>query len=170
MSAILLAAVTVGAIGIGSTTPDTARPASAIKQAPAYSTLEAARDTIDAVVHHAAGGTQAVRVTLDRARFRYWYAPDSASGWAFHVEVADTTTCPYDVIGAGLMTRGWTPFWDYSADGPDGTVMGYVTPKYLCVIEGSWDGGDDCDPTYVPAPGCRVTVTCVPREPRDAIR
>jgi hypothetical protein len=162
--------VAAGVIGIGSASPDTVPPATVLPP-PAYSTLEAARDTVGVVVRQAVGRPRpAIRVSLGRAGFHYWYAPDSAWGWAFRVDVADTSACPYDVVGAGLLARGWTTFWDYSADGPDGTVMGYVTPKYLCVIEGSWDGGDDSDPTYRPAPGCRVTVTCVPRNARDAIR
>ena len=88
-------------------------------------------------------------------------------GYAVHVVVTDTSSCRVEEVGQALATAGWMPSYGYSADGPDGTVMGYVTKHYLCVVEGSWDGGDGSDSTYVPAPGCKVTVTCVPRREDD---
>jgi hypothetical protein len=30
------------------------------------------------------------------------------------------------------------------------------------LVSGSWDGGNDADSTYVPAPGYAVDVTCAP--------
>lgn len=80
------------------------------------------------------------------------------------------STCPDVEIGNALTSAGWGHQDGYSADGPDGTVMGFRTGKFLAVVEGRWDGGDDSDTTYVPAPGCELTVTCVPRRSEDVLR
>ncbi len=59
--------------------------------------------------------------------------------------------------GAGA---GWTPLYHYSADGPDGTDMGYQRGTVRCLVEQSWDGGDDSDTTYVPADWFKERTTC----------
>ncbi len=136
-----------------------------------YATLEAVRDTLLAMVRRGtAAGDTAVHVTSAATRFEYHYLKDSAPGYAIHVVVTDTTSCPVELVEKALERAGWAPKYDYSADGPDGTTMGYVTRKYFCFVEGSWDGGDDSDTTYVPAPGCEVTVTCVPRREDDVMK
>ena len=133
-----------------------------------YPSLNAARDSIGAMVHRSVNpGNPAVRLRDGPVRFKYMYAPDSTDGWAFHVAVTDTSVCPVDRVERALEAAGWAPSYGYSADGPDGTVLGFVTRRFLCVVEGTWDGGDDSDPTYVPAAGCEVTVTCVPRREDD---
>jgi hypothetical protein len=55
----------------------------------------------------------------------------------------------------------------YSADGPDGSDLGYSHDGLMCVIEGRWDGGDDSDPTIVPGPDFDVFVTCAPLRADD---
>jgi hypothetical protein len=133
-----------------------------------YATLESARDRVLALVRRAAtAGDTAIHVSTGSARFKYWYLPDSATGYAIHVAVTDTSECPVTEVETALATEGWVQHNGYSADGPDGTVIGYVTERYLCVLEGRWDGGDDSDSTYVPTPGCELTVTCVPRREED---
>ena len=107
-------------------------------------------------------------MTSGPTRFKYFYLPDSASGYVVRVAVADTSLCPVVEIEGALEAAHWLPHNGYSADGQDGTVMGYVTKKYLCVLEGRWDGGDGSDSTYVPAPGCTITVTCVARRQDDS--
>jgi hypothetical protein len=61
------------------------------------------------------------------------------------------------VLGTG---QGWIWLNHYAADGPDGTSMGYQRGNARCVVEQSWDGGDDSDSTYVPADWFRETTTC----------
>lgn len=133
-----------------------------------YPSLDAARDSIGAMVHRSVNLTDpAVRVNGGPARFKYWYGADSADGWAFHIVVTDTSECPNSRLETALLAAGWAPAYGYSADGPDGGVIGLVSKRFLCVVEGRWDGGDGSDTTYVPAPGCEVIVTCVPRRDDD---
>ncbi len=74
-----------------------------------------------------------------------------------------------DSLIAQLRRRGWSepPGWKYQADGPDGTMYGLVSKEALCVLGGSWDGGDDSDTTYVPSDAYELMVTCVPRKLND---
>lgn len=135
-----------------------------------YPSLDAARDSIGAMVHRSVNySNPAVRVNAGRVRFKYLYAPDSVDGWAFHIAVTDTS-CPYSSLEKGLVAAGWAPFYGYMADGPDGAVLGFVSKHYLCVVEGRWDGEDDSDSTYVAEPGCEVKMTCVPRREDDVWR
>ena len=55
---------------------------------------------------------------------------------------------------------GWIPLYHYSADGPDGTDMGYQRGTVRCLVEESWDGDDDSDSTYVPADWFKEQTTC----------
>jgi hypothetical protein len=133
-----------------------------------YPSLGVARDSIGSIVRRAlspAGPN--VRVTRSPARFQYRYAADSASGWEFRIAVTDTSECPDARVESALQAAGWAPASGYAADGDDGTVMGFVTKRFLCVVEGRWEGGDPTDSTYVPRPGCELTVTCVPRRKDD---
>lgn len=133
-----------------------------------YPSFDIARDSIEAITRRAVNPNQrTIRLSGGPARFKYWYAADSVDGWAFHVTVADTSECPDTPVESALQAAGWAHADGYSADGTDGTVMGFVTKRFLCVVEGRWDGGDDSDSTYVPAPGCDLTVTCVPRSRDD---
>jgi len=133
-----------------------------------YSSLEEVRDSIEAILRHAlAPGDTAIHRSRERTSFTYHYAPATVRGWLVHIIVTDTTTCPNELLGDSLVKAGWVPDYLYSADGPDGSDMGYLTAKYLCVIEAQWEGGDDSDTTYVPAPGCEVRITCVPRREDD---
>ena len=59
-----------------------------------YSTLEIARDSIEAIVHRATSPGPEIRVSRSLVHFKYWYVADSADGWAVHVVVADTSECP----------------------------------------------------------------------------
>lgn len=133
-----------------------------------YASLESVRDSVLAIVQRLAPrGDTAIHVSVAPVWFKYWYLPDSASGYAVRVVVTDSTFCPVEEVAQALTAGGWAPHSGYSADGTDGTVMGFETTKYVCILEGRWDGGDDSDPTYVPAPGCSMTATCVPRLKKD---
>jgi hypothetical protein len=133
-----------------------------------YPSFGIARDSIGAIVRRTVNPAEpAIRVNGGPVRFKYWYAADSVDGWAFHIVVTDTSECPDSRVESALQAAGWAPAYGYSADGTDGSVMGFVTKRFLCVVNGQWDGGDDSDSTYVPQPGCEVTVTCVPRREDD---
>lgn len=135
-----------------------------------YRSLEAVRDSVLAMVRrNTPRGDTAIHVSAGPTRFKYWYLPDSASGYVVRVTVTDTTFCLVEEVARALTAAGWAPHSGYSADGTDGTVMGFETAKYVCILEGRWDGGDDSDTTYVPAPGCEMTATCVPRRKDDVM-
>jgi hypothetical protein len=53
---------------------------------------------------------------------------------------------------------GWRV--DQEADGPDGTSFRIFKGNTFCLIEGSWDGGDDSDPEYIPDTEFEVVVRC----------
>jgi hypothetical protein len=133
-----------------------------------YASLEAARDSIGAMVTRCVSHADtAVHVSREAVTFEYLYARATARGWAFHITVNDTTGCPDEAVQKALTDAGWVESFGYSADGTDGSNMGYLSRNFFCLVEGQWDGGDDSDDGYVPAPGCKVTVTCVPRREDD---
>ncbi|HEY6867365.1 MAG TPA: hypothetical protein VI792_08915 [Candidatus Eisenbacteria bacterium] len=137
----------------------------------AYASLEALRDTVDRLMRGAVDlADTAVHVSRDTVTFSYWYAKASARGWALRAVIRDASGCPVEALERALLSRGWVPHAGYSADGPDGTTLGLESRDYLCVIEGRWDGGDDTDTTYVPAPGCTAIATCVPLRRDDRMR
>lgn len=55
----------------------------------------------------------------------------------------------------------WTEDYAYAADGPDGSAFAFRKGPVLCVFRAFWDGGDDSDPTYVPADRYDVEVACM---------
>lgn len=133
-----------------------------------YRSLEAARDSIEAMLRRALDFTNpAVQLKRETTRFSYVYAQAETSGLALRLDVRDSTTCPVDTLEHLLAASGWTPDYAYSADGTDGHTMGFVRAKYFCLVEAQWDGGDATDLSYVPEVGCRLTVTCVPRRTDD---
>jgi len=133
-----------------------------------YPSLDVARDSIGAMVLRSVNAIRpAIRLSSGPVCFKYWYAAGSADGWAFHITVTDTSECPTGRLENALLAAGWAPSYGYAADGPDGGVVGLVCKRFLCVADSRWDGGDDSDSTYVPQPGCEVTVTCVPRREED---
>ena len=78
----------------------------------------------------------------------------------------DSAAPGYDEIDATLRKSGWAIDDRYDADGPDGTRFVLLCREAMVEIMASWDGGDDSDSTYTPAPGQSVTLRCVPR-PRE---
>ncbi len=81
-------------------------------------------------------------------------------------DTTDTAGAPMQSLEQWFTAHGWV-YAHYSADGPDGTVFGYAGSGRLCVVRGSWDGGDDSDSTYVPRPGFEATIACAPAVPAD---
>lgn len=72
----------------------------------------------------------------------------------------DRPGAPVDAVVEALQAEGWRLLLAYMADGPDGSTAGFEVGPVLCIVEGRWDGGDDADPTYVPAPGYELAVGC----------
>ena len=140
-----------------------------------HPSLDVARDSLGVLVERvvrelARPHGRAYGVTRRPIRFGYWYAGDSTSGWEYEIVAKGSAECPMTKLEYALYAAGWAPDYGYAADGPDGGVLGFVSKESLCVVEGHWDGGDDSDSTYVPASGCEVTVTCVPRRKGDVPR
>jgi hypothetical protein len=70
-----------------------------------------------------------------------------------------------DVIDRAF-AAGWTERGHLlGADGPDGSVLAVSRGNVACLIEGSWDGGDDSDSTYVPSPGFEIAASCFVNRP-----
>jgi hypothetical protein len=135
------------------------------KTASAYATLEAARDSVVAMVARTVT-LPPRQISAAPCRFGYWYLPDSAAGYVVRVPLKEGPECRADLLGEALTRAGWTPDYHYSADGTDGTMMGYRRNNYLCVVEGRWNGGDDMDTTWV-VTSCELIVTCVPSREGD---
>jgi hypothetical protein len=71
---------------------------------------------------------------------------------------------PVDMLYAAFIHRGWRPDLRHSADGPDGSDVGMRRRDILCLVTGSWEGGDDDDTvTRAPTPAediYRIVVEC----------
>ena len=133
----------------------------------AYASLAAVRDSIGAIVSRSySHADTAIHVSREAATFEYIYAKAETRAIAFHVVVTDTA-CPFTDIQKGLTAAGWVEHYGYEADGADGSNVGFLCLNFFCLVEGTWQGEDESDSTFVPAPGCQVVVTCVPRRGDD---
>lgn len=132
------------------------------------SSLVAACDSIEAIVRRAAlRADPSAKVSRDPATFAYQYA-EGAKGSGYVIVLTQATSpCADGAIVQAMLDRGWQRKEDYQADGPDGFMSGFVTREALCVVEASWDGGDDSGSTYVPTPGSTLRLTVVPRRMDD---
>ena len=102
--------------------------------------------------------------------FAYMYAKAHSAGCQFVVRGTDkvSSTGLFEATDKAFDGAGWTSMAAlYSADGPDGSDVGYSREGLLCVLEGRWDGGDDSDPTIIPGPEFDVFVTCAPLRADD---
>lgn len=79
----------------------------------------------------------------------------------------DRIAAPVEMLVEAMQAEGWRALLQYQADGPDGSLVGLVFGETLCIVRGSWDGGDDSDTTYVPVPGYEVEVSCFRRTAAD---
>jgi hypothetical protein len=60
---------------------------------------------------------------------------------------------PVDLLDKAFIRHDWRHDLRHSADGPDGSDIGVRKRYMLCLVTGSWDGGDDSDTiTKTPAP------------------
>jgi hypothetical protein len=162
----------IGLFFVGCALSLVADPASGDWSQPAptaqYVSLLAARDSIGAIVSRSISkGDTAIHVSRRAVTLEYRYVMASAAGWAFHIVVTDTSVCPDMAVKDALAAAGWVEDFQYGADGTDGSTAAFLCRNFFCLIEGHWDGGDDTDDSYVPAPGCEVILTCVPRREDD---
>ncbi|HUX35353.1 MAG TPA: hypothetical protein VMV51_15885 [Gemmatimonadaceae bacterium] len=106
----------------------------------------------------------------DTLTFHYQWARTSAPGCRVAAEGTDSVS-HRGVIGgldSALTTAGWRAVDSlYMADGPDGSMRGFVRGAVLCLREETWDGGDDSDSTYVPAPDFTAGFRCAPHRADD---
>lgn len=106
----------------------------------------------------------------DTATFHYQWARRDAPGC--RVTAAGTDSAARDgtlrSIDAALEGAAWKSADSlYEADGPDGSMRGFIKGDTICLREDAWDGENDDDSTYVPRPDFTVTLTCAPRRPDD---
>jgi hypothetical protein len=102
--------------------------------------------------------------------FNYQYAKAHSGGCEFIARGSDTASSSalFEAMEKAFEKAGWMSMEaTYSADGPDGSDLGYSRDGLLCVIEGRWDGGDDSDPKVIPGPEFDVFVTCAPLRADD---
>jgi hypothetical protein len=102
--------------------------------------------------------------------FNYSYAKAHSAGCEFVTRGSDMVSSSdlFEAMEKAFDGVGWMSMEaTYSADGPDGSDLGYSRKGLLCVIEGRWDGGDDSDPTVIPGPDFNVFVTCAPLRADD---
>jgi hypothetical protein len=85
-------------------------------------------------------------ILLKGASTNSW-PPNGAADTLFPGETSE----PYE--------EGWR-FASYQADGPDGMAYDMVKGSVLCDVQGSWDGGQDDNPSYVPSPLYETVVRC----------
>ncbi|MBI4721175.1 MAG: hypothetical protein HY770_08165 [Chitinivibrionia bacterium] len=79
----------------------------------------------------------------------------------------DEDPSPTDAVFEYLSDQDWTQRTAYSADGPDGTSFSFCIDSVMCIVRGSWEGGDDADSTIVPSDVYQVIVYCVRIEPAE---
>lgn len=63
-------------------------------------------------------------------------------------------------LRAPFASSGWARLWEFEADGPDGRSAVFQLVPVRCLVEERWDGGDDADDTYLPAPWFEQRVAC----------
>lgn len=102
--ALLLGALsTIGLFGGSEASKPTPPGAAPQKRQAPYRSLEAARDSIEAMLRRALDLTNpAVQLKRESTRFSYVYAQAETSGLALRLDVRDSTTCP----GGGLPHDG----------------------------------------------------------------
>jgi len=106
----------------------------------------------------------------DTVTFHYQWAQADTSGCRLAVSGSDSVAHGgiQGNIDAELQRAGWQASDSlYSADGPDGSMRGFIKGDTLCLREETWNGGDDADSTSTPGSDFTVTLTCAPRRDGD---
>ena len=92
-------------------------------------------------------------------------AAPPVNGWTMTLVTRSNSLEGERSVLGGLRAAGWVEDAQYSADGPDGSVVALVSDEAICRYAASWDGGDESDSTSVPEPGMSIELQCVPRFP-----
>lgn len=87
------------------------------------------------------------------------------TGWTMSLDVGSEGFEGERKVLGGLRAAGWVEDAQYSADGPDGSILALVSEEAICRYAASWDGGDESDSTSAPAAGMSIRLQCVPRFP-----
>lgn len=144
-----------------------------------FATPGAACDALEPRVRAAFPNT--TRDTVRRRNgvpFEYWYAKVTGTGCRIEVRGSFDQTVeddnPMGRLWSMFERMGWVTGASYSADGPDGSVIGFYSRETLCTTEGRWDGGDDSEeeleaipPGAVDSHWYEFDITCVPRRADD---
>ena len=107
----------------------------------------------------------------DTATFKDWYT--GAPFRSCRLGATGTFGAGSDPVGdvmGGLEAAVWMQDSRYSADGPDGSDIGYRRGDVFCLIAGHWNGGDDAEPdtarVVAPLP-YSLTVDCIFKPPPE---
>jgi hypothetical protein len=161
----------------GSKAPSRDAPAASGAQAALSSAAIGLCSSVGSIVHglvtanppaDASHATQVVGP--DTVTFHYQWAQADTSGCRLSVSGSDSVAHGgvQGSIDAELQRAGWQAADSlYSADGPDGSMRGFIKGEVLCLREETWDGGDDADSTSTPGWDFTLTVTCAPRRADD---
>ena len=87
------------------------------------------------------------------------------TGWTMALDVGSEGFEGERKVLGGLRAAGWVEDAQYSADGPDGSILALVSDEAICRYAASWDGGDESDSASAPAAGMAIRLECVPRFP-----
>ncbi len=165
MSRALILVLVLGAAPASGAAPHVSLPV------PSSGSFAAALDSVEHVLRSELGAW-ADSATWARDSVAFSYRSGASAEWRVVSRRVPALTMSMDdpsgkgpdcwTLEAALTARGWIRDIAYDADGPDGTSFALRSREALCVIQGNWDGGDDADSTYVPAPGHGIAVTCVP--------
>ena len=106
----------------------------------------------------------------DTITFHYQWAQADTSGCRLAVSGSDSVAHGgiQGSVDAELQRAGWQAADSlYSADGPDGSMSGFIKGDTICLREETWNGGDDADSTSAPGSDFTLTLTCAPRRADD---
>lgn len=106
----------------------------------------------------------------DTVTFHYQWARADTSGCRLSVSGSDSVAHGgiQGSIDAELQRAGWQAADSlYAADGPDGSMRGFIKGDILCLREETWNGGDDADSTSTPGSDFTLTLSCAPRRADD---
>jgi hypothetical protein len=111
--------------------------------------LMAACDSIDSWIR------SAIRTPVNRTDGRYTGTARGATRYGCQIVAADTlqleaTVRPFDTVRDALTRAGWTEELAYSADGPEGSMLGLRDDSRVCVLQHYWEAGSDDERAVVP--------------------
>jgi hypothetical protein len=111
--------------------------------------LMAACDSIDAWIR------SATTASVQRTDGKYTGSTRGATRYGCQIAAADTLqpeagVRPFDTVRDALMRAGWSEELVYSADGPEGSMLGLRDDSRVCVLQHYWEAGSDDERAAVP--------------------